>query len=107
MSTAKQLRNGIERYINEEIISKLPSGKQFILALGVGAFLSKIVDDMDIEPLYHQMKRRFSQQPQVTITPEDLAGFSPTIAMMLQGTIGNMTIRESDADKLYRYITEQ
>lgn len=102
---AAKVRRGIERYINEEFVSKLTGAKQFLLAGGLGAFLPLIKDDVDVDTVYKAYRKQFETQPSVTITKEDMQEFHP-IGAMLGGLIGPVTFNINDIDKLYRYIME-
>lgn len=102
---AVKVRNGIERYINEEFISKLSGVKQFMLAGGLGAFLPMIKDDVDVESIYRAYRKQFEIQPSLTITKEEMQDLHP-IGAVLGGVIGPVTFKVNDIDKLYRYIME-
>lgn len=102
---AAKVRNGIERYINEEFVSKMSGAKQFLLAGGLGAFLPMIKEDVDVETIYRSYRKQFDVQPTLTVTREDMQELHP-LGALIGGMIGSVTFKVNDIDKLYRYIME-
>lgn len=107
MATAIQLRRGIQRYINEELIQNMTGWQQFAAATALGAAMPQIKNDMDIEPVYRSAKEQFAARPAgVTVTKADMMQMHPIIGAVAGTIMDSITFKESDLDKLYRYIME-
>ena len=107
MATAIQIRRGIQRYVNEELVQNMTGWQQFAAATALGAIVPQIKSDVDIEPIYHSAKEQFAARPAgVTLTKADMVQMHPVIGAIAGSLMDSITFREGDLDKLYRYITE-
>lgn len=112
MYNYSQVINGLARYIDEEIVSKIDGWQKWIVGAGLGMSLDKGVnifnelktnpmvkalgvidnnDMVDVETLYKNVKKQAHNNPITFNVP----------------MVGAMTLNESDVDKLYNYIKEQ
>lgn len=107
MVSADKIRRGVERYVNEEFIANTSGWRQFAAGTALGVLLPKISSDIDIETMYQAASDQMSKQPDgITITREDMQAMHPTAGTLIGALISSVTFRQSDLDKLYRYIME-
>lgn len=106
-----KVMNGIAKYIDNEIVDKIPGWKKWLVGSGIGMMLSNsnnifeqvknnefvrllnIVDEydnIDVENIYKELKKQ-AQKGSVDVE----------LPM-----IGSFRLNEQDVDKLYRFITE-
>lgn len=106
-----KVMNGIAKYIDNEIVDKIPGWKKWLVGSGIGMMLSNsnnifeqiknnefvkllnIIDDydnIDVENIYKELKKQ-AQKGSVDVE----------LPM-----IGSFRLNEQDVDKLYRFITE-
>lgn len=109
MYSYDRVMNGISRYIDTEIVNKVPGWKRWILGSGIGMALSNsehifeqlksnelmkmlnIIDAdgyINVEDLYRELKKQ-AQRGSVDLE----------LPM-----IGSFVLNEQDVDKLYRFI---
>lgn len=112
MYNYSQVINGLAKYIDEEIISKIDGWQKWIIGAGLGMSLDKGVnifnelktnpvvkalgvidknDMIDVETLYHNIKKQAHNNPITFSVP----------------MIGAMTLNELDVDKIYEAIKTQ
>lgn len=106
-----QVVNGVTKYIDDEIISKINGWQKWLIGTGVGIAISKgetlikqlkmnpivqmlgiITEDnmIDIATIYEELKKQAAQGPITFSLP----------------TVGNITFTENDVNKVYTYITQ-
>lgn len=110
MITLAQLQAGVGRYIETEIISKIPGWQRWVIGAGVSRLLSRstevfnqlkesklvqllgvidpATDQIDIDALYSE----FAKQAQQSAITFDVP------------LVGALTLNAQDVDKLYQYI---
>lgn len=112
MYNYSQVINGLAKYIDEEIVSKIDGWQKWIIGAGLGMSLDKGVnifnelkvnpmvkalgvidknDMIDVETLYHNVKKQAHNNPITFSVP----------------MIGVMTLNELDVDKIYESIKAQ
>lgn len=107
MANAEQIRRGIERYVNEEFVSNMSGWQQFAAGTALGVILPKIKGEVDVEEIYRSAVEQISRRPEgITLTKKDMQQLHPVIGTMVGAIISSVTFRQSDIDKLYRYIME-
>lgn len=107
MARADQIQRGIQRYVHEEFLDGMSGWQRFAAATALGAALPMIKGDIDIEPVYRSAKEQIQQHPTgVTMTKADMVALHPLLGTVAGTMIDSVTFRESDIDKLYRYIME-
>ena len=110
MVTLAQVQAGVEKYLETEILSKIPDWRKWVLGAGASRMLSRsteifnqlktnpvvsamgIIDEndqIDIDAVY----REFSAQAQRGAITFDVP------------LVGPLTLGAGDVDQLYRYIT--
>lgn len=111
MVSAEQVKSGVNTYINNEIMSKMPSARQFLLGMVSGLVMQGqadgiisamrdmpvikmmgIVDEggnIDIDKLYNAAIEQMSKQGKL---------------QMSIPAFGNFSFNSDDVNKLYNYI---
>lgn len=110
MVTLAQVQAGVEKYLDTEILSKIPGWQKWVLGAAASRTLSRsgeifntlksnpvvsamgVIDDqdqIDIDAIY----REFAAQAQRGAVTFDVP------------FVGALTLTAADVDKLYRYIT--
>lgn len=106
MVSADKIRAGLNRYANEDFISKMSGWRGFALGAALDMLLLKITDT-DIEPIFHALRTRMDKYPEgVSINAEDMKSIHPVYGAMVSAIIEHVTFRRADIDKMYRYIKE-
>ena len=108
MTDVNQVMTGISKFVDADIIPKLQSNQKILAGVMVGLALRKtneIIDTLkdnsiismlglieenkvDVDSLYQEIKKQVQKQSIVLSVP----------------MIGNITLNESDIDKIYNYI---
>ena len=108
MTDVNQVMAGISKFVDADIIPKLQSNQKILAGVMVGLALRKtneIIDTLkdnsiismlgiieenkvDVDSLYQEIKKQVQKQSIVLSVP----------------MIGNITLNESDIDKIYNYI---
>ena len=112
MYNFNKVLNGLSKYVDSEIVSKLNGWQKWVVGGGLGIYLSNanniyhdlkekefvkmmgIIgenDEIDIDKIYHEMKK----QAEKTSITFDLP------------FIGTITLNEQDIDKMYEHIMMQ
>ena len=112
MYSYDKVMNGLAKYIDTEIVSKVPGWKKWIVGSGIGMLLSNaenvvtqiknnefvkllnIIDDynnIDVENIYKELKRQ-AQKGSIEVE----------LPM-----VGTFVLNEQDVDKLYRLIINE
>ena len=111
MYSYDKVMNGIAKYIDNEIVDKIPGWKKWLVGSGIGMMLSNsnnifeqiknnefvkllnIIDDydnIDVENIYKELKKQ-AQKGSIDV---DLP------------MIGSFRLNDQDVDKLYRFIVD-
>lgn len=109
MVTQEQLVNGIIRYADAEIVSKISGLSKWMISIGIRAYIAKIPDviaknrDMLISAGYlHEdgmicIDKLYSDLLNTARNTGNVTQYIPLA--------GDMTFNENDVSTLYRYIT--
>ena len=109
MVTQEQFINGIIRYTDAEIVSKISGLSKWMVSIGIGAYVAKIPDmiaknrDMLISAEYiHQdgmicIDKLYGDLMNTVRKTGNVTQYIPLA--------GDMTFSENDVSTLYRYIT--
>lgn len=111
MYSYDKVMNGIAKYIDNEIVDKIPGWKKWLVGSGIGMMLSNsnnifeqvknnefvkllnIIDEydnIDVENIYKELKKQ-AQKGSIDV---DLP------------MIGSFRLNDQDVDKLYRFIVD-
>lgn len=101
--------NGISRYIDEEIVTKLAGYQKWVVGAGAGIMLNKstnIFNNLKINPMIKQMEL-INDKDEIDIetiyreVKKQAQKSAVTVDIPLAGTL---TLNEQDVDKLYSMI---
>ena len=111
MYSLGQVVGGITNYLDAEVLSKIAGWQKWVIGAGLGVTLNKSAnifnelknnpmikalgvidknDMIDVDTLYHEIKKQAKKGPVTFNLP----------------LVGNMTLNESDVDKMYNNIRE-
>lgn len=111
MFTSDQVYSGIEKFMEHEILNKVPGWKKWILGTGLEMALN------NAEDIVHNLKDNEFAQMLHLIDEQDRINAADIYAALKKQAntnevkidipiIGTLTLNESDVDKLYNYIRE-
>lgn len=100
MTSISRIQDGISRYAEQELCSKMSGWQRMVVATGVGLLSSKLPEvakslplglanenEIDVDAIYNEARQHFNQPVEVKFP-----------------AIGTITFTVEDLDKLYRMI---
>lgn len=101
----QNIRAGVERYVNEEFMSRLDGWKQVAMGAAMGMLLPQIKGEYDVDPIYNALKEQFRKHPEgITINREDMIQMHPVYGAVVAAIVAPVTFRTDDLDRLYNFI---